>query len=144
MRISEVLRHKGDRVVLLRPEDSVNDMLATLAEERIGAAVVSADGGATVAGMASERDVVRALHARGTAVLQEPVSAIMTTKVWTCSPDDELEVLAVSMTEHRVRHLPVIQGGRLVGLVSIGDVVKSRLEELQDERQHLLDYVQGD
>ena len=68
----------------------------------------------------------------------------MTTQVWTCSPSDELEVLAVSMTEHRVRHLPVIEDGALVGLVSIGDVVKARLEELQDERRHLLDYVQGD
>lgn len=144
MRISEVLRHKGNKVVLLRPDDTVNDMLAILAEERIGAAVVSSDGGLTVAGMASERDIVRALHARGTSVLEEPVRAIMTTQVWTCSPSDELEVLAVSMTEHRVRHLPVIEDGALVGLVSIGDVVKARLEELQDERRHLLDYVQGD
>ena len=144
MKISEVIKKKGRDVVTIGSGTTVAEMLRILDEHRIGALVVSDDGGVTVAGIASERDVVRALHQRGVGVLQEAVRSIMTSEVWTCVSDDELETLAVSMTEHRVRHLPVVDDDRLVAIVSIGDVVKHRLDELQAERNQLFDYVQGD
>lgn len=144
MKISEVIKKKGSDVATVTSATKVSEMLRILDEHRIGALVVSDDDGATVHGIASERDVVRALHERGVGVLQESVRSIMTSEVWTCTSEDELETLAVSMTEHRVRHLPVVDDGRLVAIVSIGDVVKHRLDELQAERNQLFHYVQGD
>ncbi len=144
MKISEVIKKKGDHVVTVHPSTTVADMLGILNEHRIGALVVSEDDGATVKGIASERDVVRALHERGVGVMQEEVRMIMTSEVWTCTAEDELQVLAVSMTEHRVRHLPVVEDGKLIAIVSIGDVVKNRLDELETERDGLVQYVQGD
>ncbi|MGW4328004.1 CBS domain-containing protein [Nocardia sp. NPDC004573] len=142
MRISEILRRKGSDVATVAPETTVRALLATLAERNIGAVVVSADG-AAIAGIVSERDVVRSLHARGAELLDTPVSAIMTAAVRTCAPDDRVDGLRRTMTEHRIRHLPVVDGGRLVGIVSIGDVVKSAISELATEREHLVDYLQG-
>lgn len=146
MRITEVLRLKGDQVVTLGPDASVRDLLALLAERGIGAVVVSTDG-RHVDGIVSERDVVRRLHgadATGVAdVLAGPVSAIMTTEVRTCEPGDKLEDLMAAMTELRVRHIPVLVDGELAGLVSIGDVVKHRLAEVQAERDQLTAYIQG-
>ena len=144
MKISEVIKKKGTDVVTIESAATVADMLRILDENGIGALVVSDDGGATVHGIASERDIVRALHQRGVEVLDKTVRSIMTSEVWTCTSEDELETLAVSMTEHRVRHLPVADKGALVAIVSIGDVVKNRLDELQAERNQLFDYVQGD
>lgn len=144
MRISELINRKGNAVVTVTPETSLTELLGVFFEHRIGAAIVSADDGASVIGIISERDVVRALHRSGTGVLDEPVGSIMTTEVQTCTTSDELESLAVKMTEHRVRHLPVVEDGHLLAIVSIGDVVKHRLDELQDERNQLLHYVQGD
>jgi len=140
MRILEVIRRKGDTVVTIPPGASVNELLALLAEHGIGAVVVSEDG-RTVAGIVSERDVVRQLHARGPEVLEQPVSSIMTGQVHTCSPDDHLETLARTMTEQRVRHLPVVVDGQLEAIVSIGDVVKHRLSELETEKDALEDYI---
>ena len=142
MRISDVIRSKGDLVVTVRSDDTVETLLQRLEEHRIGAVVVSDDEGATVAGIVSERDVVRRLHAVGADVLGEPVSAIMTAAVQTCSPDDELETLARQMTDHRVRHVPVVVDGRLRAIVSIGDIVKHRIDELQGERDQLVGYIQ--
>lgn len=118
-------------------------MLAILNEHSIGALVVSEDEGNSLTGIVSERDVVRALHERGVGVMQDAVRTIMTSEVWTCTTNDELEVLAISMTEHRVRHLPVVEDGRLIAIVSIGDVVKNRLEQLEAERDDLVQYMHG-
>lgn len=143
MRIAEVIRRKGADVITVAPDAGVADLVALLGEKRIGALVVSSDGGATVAGIVSERDVVARLASEGPAVLERTVADIMTVEVETCGPDDELESLARRMTDLRVRHLPVVVDGRLTAIVSIGDVVKNRLDELQDERDQLVTYVQG-
>ncbi|WP_228001719.1 CBS domain-containing protein [Nocardia australiensis] len=142
MRIAEILHRKGSDVTTVPPETTVRSLLGTLAEHNIGAVVVSADG-ATIAGIVSERDVVRSLHARGADLLDTPVSEIMTADVRTCAPGDRVDGLRTTMTEHRVRHLPVVHEGRLIGIVSIGDVVKSAISELATERQHLVEYLQG-
>lgn len=142
MRIAEVIKRKGADVVTVAPSTGVADLVAQLAEHKIGALVVSPDGGETVVGIVSERDVVRRLHTDGAAVLQHSVGDIMTVEVQTCTPDDELESLARRMTDLRVRHLPVVVDGHLHAIVSIGDVVKNRLDELQDERDQLVTYVQ--
>ena len=142
MRVTEVLRLKGGSVITISPERSVRDLLGSLAEHRIGALVVSADG-SSVDGIVSERDIVRALHEGGDAILDGPVAAIMTAEVHTCSPHDQVDELTNVMTERRIRHLPVLVDGRLVGIVSIGDVVKHRIAEVQDERDQLTAYIRG-
>jgi CBS domain-containing protein len=141
MRISDVISRKGSDVVTVRPDDTVARLLSLLAEHRIGALVVSSDG-VRVDGIVSERDVVRQLHARGAAVLEVTVSAIMTSDVETCDLGTDVESLARRMTDRRVRHIPVVSQGRLQGIVSIGDVVKQRLDELQEERDSLVGYLQ--
>lgn len=140
MRISDVIRRKGGTVVTVRPDDSVRHLLGLLAEHGIGALVVSSDGSA-VEGIVSERDVVRRLHQAGADVLDLPVSGIMTAEVTTCGPDDGVEHLMRIMTDQRVRHIPVVVDGALKGIVSIGDVVKHRIDELQDERDQLVGYI---
>lgn len=141
MRISDVVRQKGATVVTIVPDASVAQLLALLAEHRIGAVVVSVDG-AAVDGIVSERDVVRHLHRRGAEVLNGPVSAIMTAQVRTAGPDDQLGDLEATMTEHRIRHVPVVIDGQLHAIVSIGDVVKNRIEDLKSERDQLVGYIQ--
>ncbi|GAA2591536.1 CBS domain-containing protein [Actinomadura fulvescens] len=141
MRIRDILRRKGNAVATVRPDATVRELLATLAEHNIGAAVVSPDG-ATIAGIASERDVVRHLHEHGARLLDRPVADIMTAEVRTCEPSADVHDLRMTMTEHRIRHIPVVVDGRLAGLVSIGDVVKSAIGELESEREHLVDYIQ--
>jgi CBS domain-containing protein len=140
MRISEILRTKGEDVATIEPDTKVRRLLALLAEHNIGAVVVSADG-STIDGIASERDVVRRLNERGAGLLDEPVSSIMTATVRTCEPGDKVEDLRATMTEHRIRHVPVVRDGRLAGIVSIGDVVKSAIAELETEREQLVDYI---
>ncbi|WP_280371225.1 CBS domain-containing protein [Nocardia wallacei] len=142
MRISEILRKKGTDVVTIAPRTPVRELLAVLAERNVGAVVVSADGVA-LDGIVSERDIVRRLHAVGPDLLDQPVTEIMTTVVHTCSPDDRVETLRTTMTDHRIRHLPVLRDGRMVGIVSIGDVVKSAISELETERDHLEQYLLG-
>jgi len=142
MRISNVIRRKGDLVVTVRSSDTVEHLIAILDEHRIGAVVVSDDDGATVAGIVSERDVVTRLHRAGADVLNQRVSQIMSTDVVTCTPDDGIEDLARTMTERRVRHIPVVVDGRLEAIVSIGDIVKHRIDELQAERDQLVGYIQ--
>lgn len=140
MRIADVLKRKGDLVVTIGPDEKVATLLATLAQYRVGALVVSRGDG-SVDGIVSERDVVRRLHAEGSALLEMTIGSIMTQDVQTCSPQDTVEDLMTSMTEGRFRHVPVVVDGRLVGIVSIGDVVKSRLDDLQAERDQLAAYI---
>ncbi len=135
------MRHKGDNVVTVRSDATVKELLALLAEHRIGAIVVS-DDGAAVHGIVSERDVVRHLHSGGSEILDGPVSTIMTKEVHTCALDDDLVDLAGEMTERRIRHVPVVADGQLAAIVSIGDVVKSRIDALQAEASALRDYIQ--
>jgi CBS domain-containing protein len=142
MLISDVLRVKGTQVVTVTPDTKVRRLLAVLAEHRIGAVVVSGDG-TSVDGIASERDIVRALARRGAAVMSEAVTAIQTAEVRTVTPQTPLEDVMRMMTEHRVRHAPVVADGGLRGIVSIGDVVKSRIDELETERNALNDYITG-
>ena len=142
MPISDILRGKGSQVVTVTPESKVRHLLAILAEHRIGAVVVSRDG-TTVDGIASERDIVQALARRGAAVLSEPVTAIYTAEVHTVTPQTPIEEVMRMMTERRVRHAPVVADGRLQGIVSIGDVVKIRLGELETERTALTEYITG-
>jgi CBS domain-containing protein len=142
MRISDVLRVKGTQVVTVTPDTRVRRLLAVLAEHGIGAVVVSHDGTA-VDGIASERDIVRALARRGAAVMSEPVTAICTTEVHTVTPQTPIEEVMLMMTERRVRHVPVVDDGGLHGIVSIGDVVKIRIGELETERTALSDYITG-
>jgi CBS domain-containing protein len=141
MRIKDVLHTKGDMVVTVSPDTTVRDLLSLLAEHNIGAVVVSGDG-SSVDGIVSERDVVRAL-VRGVEILDSAVTAIMTAEVRTVALDDTVDGLMRLMTEHRIRHAPVIVDGGLHGIISIGDVVKSRIGELEFERDQLTSYVAG-
>ena len=141
MQISQLLRHKGREVATIDSSESVRTALAVLAEKGIGALVVSSDG-RSVDGIVSERDVARGLHERGAGLLGDPVSSVMTAQVHTCPPEASVHDLARTMTDHRVRHVPVVEDGALVGIVSIGDVVKARLDELEEERKQLVDYIQ--
>lgn len=140
MKIAEVLNAKPEGgVVTITPEAGVRELLAALAEHNVGAIVVSADG-ETVAGIVSERDVVRHLHHDGT-VINNTVGAIMTEAVETCASDIDLDDLMEVMTRRRFRHVPVVDDGRLVGIVSIGDVVKHKMSQLEFERDQLDSYV---
>lgn len=141
MRIADVLRNKGTEVVTVLPTATVAELLGLLAERNVGALPV-VDGGALV-GIVSERDVVRRLHAGGAAVLEHRVADIMTTTVTTCTPDDDAAALAGVMTTGRFRHLPVVVDGKLAGIVSIGDLVKTRIDMLEQEREQLQSYIAG-
>jgi CBS domain-containing protein len=139
MRIADVLRNKGASVATITPETSVSGLLNELSVHNIGAmVVVSPDG---LVGIVSERDVVRGLHERGADILRRPVAEIMTTMVATCGLNDSVDSLTALMTTNRVRHVPVVENGRLVGIVSIGDVVKNRMEELETEQRQLHAYI---
>jgi CBS domain-containing protein len=144
MRISDVLRGKGRDVATIEPTATVGELVAALGERNIGAAVV-VEGARTedsaVVGIVSERDVVRRLRDRGGDLLSATVGEIMTRDVLTCSPDDTVDHLAEVMTERRIRHMPVLADGRLVGIVSIGDVVKSRISQLETDREQLESYI---
>jgi CBS domain-containing protein len=140
MRINDVLKTKGSaRVVTVSPDATVRELVGLLAEHNIGALVVSGDGTA-VDGIVSERDVVRRLH-EDTAVLDSTVSSIMTVEVHTCSGPEPLTDLMQLMTDQRIRHVPVVDDGTLTGIISIGDVVKNRITELEFERDQLDHYV---
>ncbi len=140
MLISDLLRRKGVEVVTVPPQTSVRDLVALLTDRAIGAAVVSSDG-THVEGMVSERDVVIALARRGAAVLSEPLEFIMTREVHSCTLNAKVDDLMRLMTEQRVRHVPVVVEETLRGLISIGDIVKSRMDELELERDALRGYI---
>ena len=140
MRIQDVIQGKASQqVVTIGPDATVRELIALLAEHNVGALVVSEDG-ERVTGIVSERDVVRRLHA-DTGVQDSPVRSIMTVDVRTCAREDSLTDLMQTMTEHRIRHVPVVADGRLTGIISIGDVVKNRIGELEFERDQLDHYV---
>ena len=140
MFVARILDDKGHEVVTADPGESVAGIAATMAERRIGAMPVSSPGGSLV-GIVSERDVVAALAERGRDVLDRPVEEIMTRRVITCTRADHIDDLMARMTEGRMRHLPVLEDGALVGIVSIGDVVKARMGEIEAEAQALKDYI---
>jgi CBS domain-containing protein len=141
VQISRVLRSKGSDVATVPAGATVREALAELAGRRIGALVVSPDG-ARVEGILSERDVARGLHVHGAGLLDATVAEVMTSPVHTCLPTGDVRELAELMTAERVRHVPVLAEGVLAGIVSIGDVVKARLDELETERKALVDYIQ--
>ena len=131
MNIASLLASKGAKVITIGPHDSIRAALTLLAEHNIGALVV-VDGQGGLVGIVSERDIVRAL-ARTEAILVEPIAAIMTRDVVIGTPQDDLVAVGNTMTEHRFRHLPIVEGGRLVGIISLGDVVKAQRDQYQGE-----------
>ena len=140
MLVRDLIKRKGSAVVSAPPEMTVAALLDLLAEHRIGAVVV-ADGG-PVAGIVSERDVVRALRTTGAGLLDTPISQLMTAEVVTTAPGDTVEDTMRLMTDRRIRHVPVVtDDGRLAGIISIGDVVKSRIDELEADRDQLIGYI---
>ena len=142
MKISDLLAEKGDIVEVISPTETIGSAVRRLTERGIGALVVS-HGDGSVDGIISERDIVRLLALDGESTLERLVREAMTTPVTTCEPSDEVLSLMATMTERRIRHVPVVFEGRLAGIVSIGDVVKSRVDQLERDRKELLEYVSG-
>jgi CBS domain-containing protein len=145
MLVHQILRAKGhhrDAVLTIGPEHSVTEAVAVMSEKRVGALVVAGAGGRVV-GILSERDVVRELGRRGDACLKDKVSAMMTADIVTCAPDDLADQVLARMTAGRFRHMPVMRDGRMIGLISIGDVVKARLDELSMEKEALKGMIMG-
>ena len=140
MLVRHILENKGAVVATVTTDATLTDVARLLAEHRVGALVVS-DDGETIAGIVSERDLARAVATSGADALGLAVTEAMTSEVRTCLPDDTIDSLMETMTSRRIRHLPVTVDGRLTGIVSIGDVVKHRLAELQNESQVLHDYL---
>ncbi|MEO6885865.1 MAG: CBS domain-containing protein [Jatrophihabitantaceae bacterium] len=145
MKISDILRnkpaHTGTEVVTISPSGTVKDLVALLTQHKIGALVVM--DGTHVAGIVSERDIVRRLNDAGADVLAGSVADIMTATVVSCGPEDDIDDIATTMTERRIRHMPVLDEQALVGLVSIGDVVSSRMNQLEQDRGQLEQYITG-
>jgi CBS domain-containing protein len=142
MLIAQILAGKDPDVVSTRPDATVAEVASLLKARRIGAVVVTdAKGG--LCGIISERDLARGLADHGAKLLDLRVSQLMTADVVTCSPDDGIGQLMHTMTERRFRHLPVVEDGRMIGIISIGDVVKHRLQELEHEAHMLHDYISG-
>ncbi|HJT06844.1 MAG TPA: CBS domain-containing protein [Stellaceae bacterium] len=142
MNVETILRNKGSAVATIAPHATIRDAAALLRRERIGALIVSS-GGAKVEGILSERDIVHGLADRGAALLDMTVDALMTRRVFTCTPFDSVGDLMAMMTERRVRHIPVVRDGMLAGIVSIGDVVKHRLDEMEYETSSLRSFIAG-
>jgi CBS domain-containing protein len=143
MTVANILKSKGSVAVeTIGPDATVQDAAARLAEKRFGSLVVS-DDGSTALGILSERDIVREIGRRGNAVLDERVDTIMTKKIVTCGRSDKAVAVLSTMTENRFRHMPVVEDGRMVGLITLGDVVKYRLEELAMEKDALEGMIMG-
>lgn len=142
MRITDVINNKGSFVVTARPDHDVAHLVALLTEHNIGAVVITDDADQVV-GIAGEREVVRALARFKDHTLSQPISAMMVSSVTTAAMDDDLSNIAATMTELRVRHMPVIVDGHVAAIVSVGDIVKSRIDQLQDDTDHLVKYLHG-
>ena len=140
MTVETILAGKGSGVATIAPDRLLADAARLLAEKRIGAIVVSADGVA-VLGIISERDIVRAVAANDGAALKDPIERHMTTNVVTCTRQAAINELMEIMTEQKFRHVPVVEDGRLAGIVSIGDIVKRRVAEIEAEQQSLREYI---
>lgn len=139
MQVSVLLQTKGTDVVTVPPDATIAEVAVALAERRIGAVVVT-DDGRTIDGVLSERDIVRAF-ARAGDVREATAASLMTPEVVTCEPDTTVDELMATMTDRRIRHVPVLVDGSLAGLVSIGDVVKHHIATLEHERQAMQDYI---
>jgi CBS domain-containing protein len=142
MPVSHMLKAKGRNVFTARPTDTVNAIAKILGEKKIGAVVVT-DTNDRIVGIVSERDVVRHIAADGADVLTKPASAIITTNVHTCREGDSERDLMALMTAKRIRHLPVVKDGKLNGMISIGDVVKFRIEAIEREAEDMKAYIAG-
>ena len=142
MLIRQILAGKGREVVSTRPDATIAEVARLLKAKRIGAVVVT-DADGALCGIISERDLARGLADHGAELLGMRVRDLMTADVSTCAPDDGIDKLMQQMTEGRFRHLPVIEDGRMIGIISIGDVVKHRLQELENEAHLLHDYIAG-
>ncbi|AOO83010.1 CBS domain-containing protein [Bosea vaviloviae] len=140
MNVAQLLGDKGHDVISVLPHRTLAEAVRTLSEKRIGAVVVTGADGALV-GILSERDIIRALGANGAAALEMPVSRVMTAKVVTCRPQTSMDELMEMMTSGRFRHVPIVDDGRIVGIVSIGDVVKHRVAEIEAESRAMRDYI---
>ena len=142
MNVETILRNKGRSVVTIAPDMRVSNAVMILHRKKIGALVVSRDG-AAVDGILSERDIVQALAEHGAELLELPVSSVMVSRVFTCAPGDSVAELMSQMTDRRIRHLPVVEDGVLIGIVSIGDVVKSRVDEVEFEASEMRHMIAG-
>jgi CBS domain-containing protein len=140
MIVNHILSLKGRDVITISPDCTLSEAAKILSERRIGALLVR-DGGHPVSGIVSERDIVRAVADRGAQALDEPVSRFMTSKVVTCTGETSINNLMELMTQQKFRHVPVVEGGSLVGIISIGDVVKVRVEEIEAEAQAIREYI---
>ncbi len=138
MKVAEILKSKGTKVVTMRPGSTIDTVVHRMRLERIGAVIISPDG-KSILGVLSERDILHALAEHGADLLRVKAEDLMTREVVTCSREDALQSVMVKMTQRRIRHLPVVEQGQLVGIVSIGDAVKSRLEEVELEASVLRD-----
>ena len=138
MKVAEILKSKGTKVVTMRPGSTIDTVVHRMRLERIGAVIISPDG-KSILGVLSERDILHALAEHGADLLRLKAEDLMTREVVTCSREDALQSVMVKMTQRRIRHLPVVEEGQLVGIVSIGDAVKSRLEEVELEASVLRD-----
>lgn len=141
MQITDLLRHKGSHVVTIGSGEAITELLSRLATHRIGAIVVVDDE--QIVGIVSERDIVRSLHDKGAAMLQATVADLMTTDLITCTTSDSIDSIGGRMTEERIRHMPVVSEGKLVGIVTIGDVVAARIRQLEHDRGQLESYITG-
>lgn len=142
MSVSHILKHKGRDVITAKPSDTVKQVAEMLGSKRIGAVIVSTGDG-KIDGIVSERDIVRAVGLEGAAALAKPISAVMTGDVRSCSDDDSETELMALMTKHRIRHLPVVTAGKLSGMISIGDVVKFRIEQIERDAEDMKAYISG-
>jgi len=140
MNVETILKAKGRAVVTIAPDATISEAVELLRQKGIGAVVVS-DDGIRIGGILSERDIVHALAERGARTLQLEVATLMTRHVYSCRPDDTVADLMAEMTLRRIRHLPVVENGRLSGIISIGDVVKSRLDEVEAEASSLRQFI---
>lgn len=140
MTAEQILLQKGRDVITVTAQETVGSAAAVLAEKRIGALLIT-DSADRLEGIVSERDIVREIARRGAPALDQPIGAIMTRDVVTCGPEDTIAELMQIMTGRRFRHLPVLSGGQLVGIVSIGDVVKARIEEAVGEAEAMREYI---
>jgi len=142
MLISEILKRKGNDVATTTPDSSIRSVVDLLASRKIGALVVSTDG-STIDGIISERDLVRGLNVDDASLMERTAGDLMTVDVVCCTPTCTVDELMNQMTQGRFRHVPILDDGALAGIVSIGDVVNAKLDELETERQHLTDYISG-